>query len=58
LAVTSEAHSTVSTGALKKGSRFTETVLTYPVSEPSSSLSSVCRSMSVKLSNIVGFQLQ
>jgi hypothetical protein len=54
----SDAHSMVCTGALKKESSLTEMVLTSPVSDPSSSFSTVWRSMAVKLSNIALFQVQ
>jgi hypothetical protein len=55
----SERHCEVCTGAVKNVAGLTETVpvtgdelLVRPVSVPSSSVSSVCRSMSVKLLNI------
>ena len=60
-AVSNDSHSGASTGALKNGSRFTDIVsplaglsagLNSPVSDPSSSLSTVCLSTLLKLPNM------
>jgi hypothetical protein len=49
-------HSGTCSGAEKNGSWFSEIVFLKPVSVPSSSFSTVCRSTSVKLLNRLPFQ--